>query len=107
MSSAPPIANYEKLLTIDEIIVEGEEIRECQTAADVDRKVAELQQSIALVLELKSATTHCKDDFVNAQTAQALKLQAQKVAREKAKSEQKPEGGKAGDGTSTGQRAAI
>ena len=110
LSQAPPIPGYEKLLSIDEIIAEGEALRECETSSDLDKKVAELEQSIALVLELKSATLNCKEDLCNAQTAhnKAIKLAASKLAREKAKSEQKrADGDKSGEGGASTQRAAI
>ena len=110
LCQAPPIPAYEKLLTIDEIIAEGAELRECETAADLEKKSAELEQSVALVLELRSATLNCKEDLCNAQTAyvKAVKLATQKAAREKAKLEQKKsDGDKPGEGAASAQRVAL
>ena len=102
LCQAPPIPAYEKLLTIDEIIAEGAELRDCETAADLETKSAELEQTVALVLELRSATLNRKEDLCNAQTAyvKAAKLATQKAAREKAKLEQKKNDGDKPSGTS-------
>ena len=110
LGQTPPIPGYERLLTIDEVIAEGEALRECESSSELRKKSAELVHLVALILELKSATLNCKDDLCNAQTAytKAVKAAQQKANREKAKSEQKKaDADRSGDGSASTQRSAI
>ena len=87
--NTPPIMNFEKLLTLDEVMEEGQHLVDCTTQAELEEKTKELEASVNLILELKAATSFCKDDLVNAQSTHAkeVKQAAAKIAKEKAKNE--------------------